>query len=69
MAYTSDDDAKAISAELCASNLQERGKADAQRQAVECVELSDRDSLRVLHLLERPPEPNARLKAAANYLD
>jgi uncharacterized protein (DUF1778 family) len=29
------------------------------------VQLSERDSLRVLALLENPPEPNARLLAAA----
>lgn len=29
------------------------------------VELSERDSLRVLELLENPPKPSARLRAAA----
>ena len=29
------------------------------------LQLSERDSLRVLHLLENPPAPNARLLAAA----
>jgi len=34
----------------------------------ENVQLSERDSLRVLELLEDPPEPNARLMAAARSL-
>ena len=32
------------------------------------VRLSERDSLRVLELLENPPVPNARLQAAAQAL-
>jgi uncharacterized protein (DUF1778 family) len=32
------------------------------------VQLSERDSLRVLELLENPPPPNARLRAAARAL-
>jgi uncharacterized protein (DUF1778 family) len=32
------------------------------------VKLSARDSARVLELLERPPKPNARLRAAARAL-
>lgn len=32
------------------------------------VQLSERDSLRVLDLLENPPAPNARLLAVANAL-
>jgi uncharacterized protein (DUF1778 family) len=32
------------------------------------VRLSERDSLRVLHLLENPPVPNARLRSAARAL-
>jgi uncharacterized protein (DUF1778 family) len=32
------------------------------------VQLSERDSLRVLDLLENPPSPNARLLAAAQAL-
>ena len=32
------------------------------------VQLSERDSLRVLDLLENPPAPNARLRAAARAL-
>ncbi|MCC6144118.1 MAG: DUF1778 domain-containing protein [Candidatus Hydrogenedentes bacterium] len=34
----------------------------------EQVNLSERDSLRVLALLEKPPAPNARLRAAARAL-
>ena len=34
----------------------------------ERLSLSERDSLRVLELLENPPRPNARLKAAAQAL-
>lgn len=33
-------------------------------EAAECVALSERDSLLVLKLLEDPPAPNARLRAA-----
>jgi uncharacterized protein (DUF1778 family) len=32
------------------------------------VQLSERDSLRVLDLLENPPAPNAKLRAAARAL-
>ena len=32
------------------------------------LQLSERDSLRVLHLLEHPPAPNAKLLAAARAL-
>jgi uncharacterized protein (DUF1778 family) len=34
----------------------------------EHVRLSERDSLRVLDLLENPPKPNAKLRAAARAL-
>jgi len=34
-------------------------------QEAERLEISERDSLRVLALLENPPKPNARLLAAA----
>jgi len=34
----------------------------------EHVQLSERDSLRVLELLENPPAPNAKLRAAAAAL-
>ena len=37
--------------------------AEAER-----VQLSERDSLRVLNLLEHPPAPNARMLAAARSL-
>ena len=37
-------------------------------QESEQVQLSERDSLRVLDLLENPPAPNARLLAAAQRL-
>ena len=37
------------------------------REAEE-VKLSERDSLRVMELLENPPAPNARLRAAAKAL-
>ena len=39
--------------------------ADAVIEQSERVVLSERDSLRVLELLEQPPVPNARLMAAA----
>ena len=42
--------------------------ADAVIEQAERVELSERDSLRVLELLEQPPVPNARLMAAARAL-
>lgn len=37
-------------------------------EEAEHVQLSERDSLRVLELLENPPTPNARLLAAARAL-
>jgi uncharacterized protein (DUF1778 family) len=37
-------------------------------QGAEQVQLTERDSLRVLNLLENPPSPNARLLAAAGKL-
>lgn len=37
-------------------------------EKAEQVKLSERDSLRVLDLLENPPAPNAKLKAAAQRL-
>ena len=39
--------------------------AKAVIEEADRVQLSERDSLRVLALLENPPEPNARLLAAA----
>ena len=43
----------------------------AARMVIEWAErlaLSERDSLKVLDLLENPPAPNARLRAAAKEL-
>lgn len=37
-------------------------------EEAERVSLSERDSLRVLNLLEHPPAPNAKLRAAARAL-
>ncbi len=37
-------------------------------ERAELVQLSERDSLRVLDLLENPPAPNAKLRAAARAL-
>ena len=42
--------------------------ARAVIQEADRVTLSARDSLRVLDLLENPPKPNARLRAAARAL-
>jgi len=42
--------------------------AKAVIEEADQVKLSGRDSLRVLNLLEHPPVPNARLKAAARAL-
>jgi uncharacterized protein (DUF1778 family) len=42
--------------------------AKAVIEEADHVQLSDRDSLRVLDLLENPPEPNAKLLAAAQAL-
>ena len=42
--------------------------AKAVIEKVDRVQLSGRDSLRVLHLLENPPAPNAKLLAAARAL-
>ena len=42
--------------------------ADAVIDQAERVVVSERDSLRVLELLEHPPAPNARLIAAARAL-
>ncbi len=40
-------------------------EATAVIEAAETLKLSERDSLRVLDLLENPPEPNAKPLAAA----
>ena len=42
--------------------------AQAAIEQAERLQLSERDSLRVLDLLEAPPAPNARLRAAASAL-
>jgi uncharacterized protein (DUF1778 family) len=42
--------------------------AKAVIEQADYVQLSERDSLRVLDLLENPPAPNARLVAAARAL-
>lgn len=42
--------------------------AKAVIEKADRVQLSARDSLRVLDLLENPPAPNARLRAAARAL-
>ena len=42
--------------------------ADAVIDKAEHLTLSERDSLRVLDLLENPPPPNARLLAASHAL-
>jgi uncharacterized protein (DUF1778 family) len=39
-------------------------EAKAVIEAAERIKLSERDSLRVLDLLENPPAPNAKLRAA-----
>jgi uncharacterized protein (DUF1778 family) len=39
-------------------------EADAVIEAAEVLKLSDRDYGRVLDLLENPPKPNAKLRAA-----
>lgn len=47
-----------------------RPVADSSRiEHAERLELSERDSERVLMLLESPPEPNSKLRAAARLLD
>jgi uncharacterized protein (DUF1778 family) len=43
-------------------------EAEAVIQEAEHLKLSERDSLRVLDLLENPPAPNAKLLAAAKAL-
>ena len=42
--------------------------AEAVIEEADHLQLSGRDSLRVLNLLENPPAPNARLRAAARAL-
>lgn len=43
-------------------------EAEAIIQAAEHLRLSERDSLKVLDLLENPPQANAKLRAAAKAL-
>jgi uncharacterized protein (DUF1778 family) len=43
-------------------------EAEAVIQEAEHLKLSERDSLRVLNLLENPPAPNAKLLTAAKAL-
>lgn len=42
--------------------------AKAVIEEAEHIRLSERDSLRVLEVLENPPKPNAKLRAAARAL-
>ena len=42
--------------------------AKAVIEEADRVQLSERDSLRVLNLLENPPAPNAKLRASARAL-
>ena len=42
--------------------------ADSVIEGSERIKLSKRDSMRLLDLLEKPPLPNAKLKAAARAL-
>ena len=39
-------------------------EAEAVIEAAETIKLSERDHLRILALLENPPRPNAKLRAA-----
>lgn len=43
-------------------------EADAVISAAEAIRLSERDYHRLLELLENPPRPNARLRAAISAL-
>ena len=47
------------------SRMSLRIRAEDVIEEAEHVQLSERDSLRVLDLLENPPAPNAKLLAAA----
>ncbi len=58
-------------ASFCAIAANHPLALEAARKVIEQAErvvLSERDSLRVLEALENPPEPNARLQAAARRL-
>lgn len=39
-------------------------EADAVIEQAEAIEISERDAARILDLLEHPPSPNAKLRAA-----
>jgi uncharacterized protein (DUF1778 family) len=43
-------------------------EAEAVIQQADVIKVSDRDYQRILHLLENPPAPNAKLVAAAKAL-
>jgi uncharacterized protein (DUF1778 family) len=43
-------------------------EAEAIIEAADHIKLSERDSLRVLELLENPPAANAKLRAAAKAM-
>jgi uncharacterized protein (DUF1778 family) len=43
-------------------------EADAVIERAETTQVSDRDFTRILELLEQPPTPNAKLKAAIDAL-
>lgn len=51
-----------------ATDVKRRGMALAVIDEADHMRLSERDSLRVLDLLENPPSPNARLLGAARAL-
>jgi len=43
-------------------------EADAAIEQAESIKVSERDFLRILELLENPPAPNEKLRAAASLL-
>lgn len=43
-------------------------EADAVIEAAEAIKVSERDYMRILDLLENPPKPNAKLRAAVAAL-
>jgi uncharacterized protein (DUF1778 family) len=61
-------------AALCHTDLTDFVLQPALREAAAIIEaadhlkISERDSLRVLDLLENPPPPNAKLRAAASAM-
>lgn len=50
------------------TNLQTKSEQKACLIRAEQLQISERDHLRVLDLLENPPAPNAKLRAAAAAL-